>query len=543
MGLKKIKYGFGLLLAIISLGLLSVNFSSNNNVPEICSYNPTPPRSGGAGFMGLGDRTGGPVSSGTCAACHSGAFLNTTTMVQLINGLGNPVTSYVSGQSYTIRTTVTGSGAGFGSQTVALTSANSNAGLMTGVVSPSTQIVTISGRDYMEHSSVSGTGIFEVSWTAPTLGTGTVTLYGIGLSVDGTGSTSGDDPSVTSMLSLSEDLPTTISYPGTPFCADDSNQSPVQTGETGGSFSAPMGLVIDSGSGVVDVASSTAGTYQVDYTYSQGTTSFSVTINPTFNITETATICSGETLNFGAQTLDETDAGVNTEVFQSVEGCDSTVNLTLVVHDSPQVSTSAAICNDGTLVFGTQTLDNTNAGLNTEVFQTVNGCDSIVELNLIVEAPMSDQISLVGNSLIATQSAALYQWIDCDNGNADVVGATSQSFVPTSTGNYAVVVTIGSCSVTSGCMFIDPFVGVDEVDPNELFIYPVPVKDVLHIDGYNDLEDVETVSILTFDGRLVQGLETEMNSFDVSKLSEGVYLLVIKRSGSKQHILRFTIEK
>lgn len=536
----------GLIFAISSLGLISLNLSGNSSSPEICSYNPTPPFSGGAGTGGLGDRTGGPLASGTCATCHSGSFYSTLATIQLLDGTGSPVTSYTSGQSYTIRTTVvagSGSPSGYGSQTVALTSANANAGSMTSATTPFTQIVTVSGRNYMEHLNPSVTGVFEVSWTAPVAGTGDVTLYGIGLAINGNGGTSGDQASSTATLTLTEDLPTTISYPGTPFCADDSNQSPVQTGETGGSFSAPMGLVIDSGSGVVDVASSTAGTYQVDYTYSQGTTSFSVTINPIFNTTETATICSGETLNFGAQTLDETDAGLNTEVFQSVEGCDSTVNLMLVVNDSPQVSTAAVICNDGTLVFGTQTLDNSNAGLNTEVFQTVNGCDSVVELNLIVEAPMSDQISLVGNSLIATQSAALYQWIDCDNGNADVVGATSQSFVPTSTGNYAVVVTIGSCSVTSGCMFIDPFVGVDEVDPNELFIYPVPVKDVLHIDGYNDLEDVETVSILTFDGRLVQDLETEMNSFDVSKLSEGIYLLVIKRSGSKQHILRFSIEK
>ncbi|MCH2231242.1 MAG: T9SS type A sorting domain-containing protein [Crocinitomicaceae bacterium] len=540
------KYILGVFIAFCSLGLLSMNLSSIGSVPEVCKYSPTPPRSGGAGASGLGDRTGSPIASGTCAGCHGGGSYSPTTLIQLIDGGGAAVTSYTSGQSYTIRTTVTaGSGtpASYGSQSVALTTANANAGSMSSVITPSTQVVQVSGRDYMEHSGGSLTGVFEVSWTAPNAGTGDVTLYGIGLAVDGTGGTGGDESSATAFLTLTEGLPTAISYPGTPFCSNSSDQVPVQTGETGGVFSAPVGLDINSVSGVINVANSTPGVYLVNYTYSQGTTSFSVTINPTYNVSDVATICSNQTLIFGTQTLDGTNAGLNTEVFQSVHGCDSTVNLTLTVNPTDQTSQAATICNDQTLVFGSQILDNTNAGLNTEVFQSVNGCDSTVDLTLIVEPPINDQVSLVGNSLIATQSAALYQWLDCDNGNAEVVGATSQSFVPLTSGNYSVVVTNGSCSVTSSCVFIDPFVGVDEMTSDELFIYPIPVEDVLRISGYDELLDVKKVSVLTYDGRMMEEFNVNTNSFDVSKLSEGIYFLVINEGNGKQHVLRFAIEK
>jgi hypothetical protein len=47
--------------------------------------------------------------------------------------------------------------------------------------------------------------------------------------------------------------------------------------------------------------------------------------------TDTAAICAGDTLSFGTQTL--TAAGEYTEVFPSVNGCDSTVTLTLTVDD------------------------------------------------------------------------------------------------------------------------------------------------------------------------------------------------------------------
>ena len=53
--------------------------------------------------------------------------------------------------------------------------------------------------------------------------------------------------------------------------------------------------------------------------------------------------------------------------------------------------------------------------------------------------------------LTAAQSGAIYQWIDCSN-NTPVSGATSSTFVPTAIGDYAVDITINSCTQRSACI-------------------------------------------------------------------------------------------
>lgn len=49
-------------------------------------------------------------------------------------------------------------------------------------------------------------------------------------------------------------------------------------------------------------------------------------------------------------------------------------------------------------------------------------------------------------------SATSYQWIDCNNNNAAISGATGQTFNPPAGGNYAVVVTVGTCVDTTDCI-------------------------------------------------------------------------------------------
>ena len=81
-----------------------------------------------------------------------------------------------------------------------------------------------------------------------------------------------------------------------------------------------------------------AGTYVVTVTDANGCTATDemvVTVNPVYNTTEMATICEGDVYTLGSQSL--TMAGTYTEVFQSVDGCDSTIVLTLNVNPEPAV--------------------------------------------------------------------------------------------------------------------------------------------------------------------------------------------------------------
>jgi len=93
-----------------------------------------------------------------------------------------------------------------------------------------------------------------------------------------------------------------------------------------------------------------------------------------------ATICQGQSYVHGSQTL--TATGSYPELFTTPGGCDSLVTLYLTVMDQLTKSIADSICDGESYILGTQTL--TSSGVYNEMFQTANGCDSLVTLNLSV---------------------------------------------------------------------------------------------------------------------------------------------------------------
>ena len=520
-------------IASISLILISAGFSSTTT--EIEAYNPLPTYSGGPGTGGLGDRTGSPVSSATCTSCHSGGSYGASISIQFLDG-ANPVTSYLPGNSYNIVYTINGSSPGFGFQGgVLVASNNAGAGTFSSPVG-NTQFVTISGRPYIEHvNGPSTVGDFGATWTAPASGTGTVNFYAIGLAANSNGGTSGDQVTSPTSISITEEVPTTITYAGNPFCGDAPNQSPQLSGIAGGTYSSGAGLTIDPNTGVINVSTSTPGTYFIAYIYGSGVASTSVTIYPVYSIGETATICDNETFTFGSQVLDSSNAGLNTEVYQTVDGCDSIVELTLTVLPTLVENEAATICPSETYDFNGQILTSANAGLNTVVLQAANGCDSTVNLTLTVE-PVDITVGLAGGVLTANQAGAAYQWVDCNNGNAPIAGETSVTFSPTAlTGNYAVEISLNSCTETSSCTLVD-FTSIDELNINSSVVFPNPVSDIFEIKNIEKFGSITSIFLMDANGKVVQEISVSDASTNIGHLESGVYFLRISSESGESII-------
>ena len=515
-------------LSAVSLFLISAKFSSEST--ELKAYDPVPPFSGGVGAVSNQDRTGSPISSGTCANCHSGGSFGVNVTLDVFDPVsGSSVTSYVPGSSYEVTFTVNGTAPGYGFQSTVLNSSSTAGGSLS---NPSGgQIVTIGGNSYLEHQGGSVSGVFQATWTAPAAGSGTITFYATGLGVNGNGGTSGDQSTSPFSQSLTEEVPTTIDYPGNPFCANAPSQSPAVTGETTGTFSAPAGLSINSGTGIIDFTSSTPGTYSVGYAYSSGTTTFDVTILPTFSSSTTVSICANETISFGTQTLDASNAGLNTEVFQAANGCDSIVELTLTVLPTFEENTTATICEGETFDFNGTILTEANVGLNTAVIQAVNGCDSTVNLTLSVET-VDNTVTVSGTTLTANQIGATYQWVDCENGNVAIAGETSASFTPTTTGNYAVEITLNNCTETSVCTLVD-FTSLEELSEMEGVVFPNPVKDVFEITNFDQMGTITSMALLDGSGRVVHELSSDQSITDIAHLDAGVYFLKIRTAAGQ----------
>jgi hypothetical protein len=132
--------------------------------------------------------------------------------------------------------------------------------------------------------------------------------------------------------------------------------------------------------------------------------------------------------------------------------------ISALYYSLPQNGTDVqSACDSYTWVDGnTYTTSNNSATYTTS---NAAGCDSTVTLNLTINPTPDNSITQNGASLTATQIGATYQWIDCANFNAPITGEVNQTFFPSSTGNYAVEVTLGDCSSTSECRLVD-FTGI-----------------------------------------------------------------------------------
>jgi hypothetical protein len=110
-------------------------------------------------------------------------------------------------------------------------------------------------------------------------------------------------------------------------------------------------------------------------------TSPTLVINATDTFNQTASLCSGKTIEFGNQNINA--AGVYYHTFNGVLGnCDSTVKLT-VINAAPTSSTLNRIgC--GSLIINGKTY--TQSGQYKDTITNVAGCDSVITLNLTINS-------------------------------------------------------------------------------------------------------------------------------------------------------------
>jgi hypothetical protein len=271
----------------------------------------------------------------------------------------------------------------------------------------------------------------------------------------------------------------------------------------------------------------TSGVYEEVFQSAQGcdsTVTLLLTVNPTYDTEEVLSICAGESIVFGSQTL--TTAGVFSETFESILGCDSTVVLTLSLNSIFNEAEEITICEGDEYVFGTQTL--TTAGEYVKVFQSVLNCDSTVVLTLNVnevdESVIRDDLTLIANAIGAT-----FQWIDCDNANAPIVDETGNSFTVFENGNYAVEVTQNGCTNVSPCFEVI-VVGLENDLRNDVLIYPNPVNDNLTIEVGEKQQNV-WLEVFNAHGQRMQAIHfgnRDLINLNLTEYKSGLYFVRVR---------------
>jgi len=198
-----------------------------------------------------------------------------------------------------------------------------------------------------------------------------------------------------------------------------------------------------------------------------------------------------------------------------------------------ETTVDVTICAGETYTFPDGTTG-TETGSHASVFTNIFGCDSIINTNLTVHQ-VNVEVTLTDGTLTASSTEGTFKWLDCDNGNSVIEGATSASFTPEVTGNYAVEVTEGTCTEISSCEYVE-VVGIYEKMMNGLRVYPNPGNGIFMVDL--TIFEAGQVGVEVFDitGQRLHSEQLNTGSsqvLNISHLSQGMYLLKVSdRSGT-----------
>lgn len=151
---------------------------------------------------------------------------------------------------------------------------------------------------------------------------------------------------------------------------------------------------------------------------------------------------------------------------------------------------------------------------------TAGSCQTVT----VTQTTVNNGATINGHTLTATQSGAQYQWVDCNNGFAPVVGATAQSFSPATDGSYAVIVTVNNCTDTSACLIYST-AGIEESANFVSSVYPNPTTGMITVQLHTA---VSSMTVTDVTGRIVRAFAEQSASavsIDLNKEAKGVYFL------------------
>jgi hypothetical protein len=261
----------------------------------------------------------------------------------------------------------------------------------------------------------------------------------------------------------------------------------------------------------------TAGTHVVwdSLTTSAGCDSvykLTLTVTPTFVTNIMDTICLGDSYQlYGFDTLPQTYGTVYAQQqLQTVNGCDSVVNLTLTVNRTYLFVTDDYTCANTPYTWRGQTYS--ASGTYYDNFTTVNGCDSVYVLNLTVNPTYEVEVE---DSIIVYQNYTGY----------------GMDVTPTEVGDQHYPIHLytedGCDSIINLTLHVLLNIGVEHYDQADISVYPNPTSNIVNIKG----ENLKRVYVYDGRGRLLRIEEADSDVFtsvQMGQYATGYYVLRIQ---------------
>jgi hypothetical protein len=269
------------------------------------------------------------------------------------------------------------------------------------------------------------------------------------------------------------------------------------------------------------------------------------TINVSYNLIDTTkiseAICQNDVFDFYEREL--TEAGLYYHNLRSSLRCDSVIELNLIVNPVYNIFEEASICAGET--YSWQGSEYSQSGTYNVEYVSGSGCDSLFELSLSVyDLPALD----LGDDLsISTEDTLIL-----DAGN-DCISYLWNTEGTTQTINvYGSVLGLGEfdfsvwVSDDNACQNVDTILisieqGYRSSDPSVVNVFPNPVKDILYIEYEIAIKSIEFYSIK---GQLLfikDDINLNVLPIVLKGLEQGIYILSI--TDAQDEIHRVTIFK
>jgi len=169
-----------------------------------------------------------------------------------------------------------------------------------------------------------------------------------------------------------------------------------------------------------------------------------------------------------------------------------------------------------------------NPGVSTVTYTLDDGNGNSNHIVLTVTHQVVDNIVVtVDAGTLSCETAGTYQWISCAD-NSIIDGETASTFQPGDGGEYAVILTQGTCSDTSDCYTVDN-TGFADYRDQDYTVYPNPTRDYVNIDMGREHTNA-SIQVFDMTGNLLKIEELDRLSrteLDLSEFKAGLYMIHI----------------
>lgn len=269
-----------------------------------------------------------------------------------------------------------------------------------------------------------------------------------------------------------------------------------------------------------------------------------VVTNQAYQISQNLSICDNDSIFIGGAYQNQ--AGIYIDSLNSIVGCDSIVTTTLAINSTYLFTQNSSICNGDSILFAGSWI--TTSGTYLDSYATTAGCDSIYQLDLIVNPlPL---VTLTLDTIVCSLGNQIQLYGESPSGgNWSGQGVTGNIFDPTSILpgdyiiNYSYTDINGCIASASDTIIVTVCGGLNSLDATSFNLYPNPANELITIDAISGFKQNAVIDIYSIEGKLISTNSNIFNSsrisLNIKDLEAGLYTIII-RQNDKTSSLRFT---